>query len=578
MIRKIVISLLLIIVTSSLLFFFLREEKKKDTEPALFLPEQTSVYLEHRDLEAFINDFRQSKLGTTLSSIDYDLLFRELQINKSYYEHFVKAQENISEFLDSQFYKQLLSEKVIITLLPAENNERGDLEVEIKKRLLIILKPKINSSLLDLIGYLNLEGTEQSSTKHGNHVIKSHHIENDGILVTSKVNELVLLSFNEDVIRQCLDRFDQGKRSLVSHNDFRELREEHNQSQIFFYSSIQSIREQLRILIQTLDDSNQNTINKGLTEWNGWRTLSFGIRTDDKAIYDKAAIFFDKDKIDPTVKKLFLIPPEENNTLSMVPPDIVTYYWTNTFDLSTIWNTAIIGSGTNTEQRKQIINEFKKNVGIKPEKLFEMIDNNIAFFIMGNSDTSFIPLPDFSFVFHLKKPKKFQSFIKNQLNRLEILVQSQTYKEKKLFYWGNAIQENLQPVYSIFKDHLYVASSVKLMKKIIDTMDSGQGLGVDPEFLAVIHSNFTKKNNSVSFVRLSSLIRLTKELINWGGTILGLQDRGVAHKSKILIEDLINPLLDGLDMFSTIHARSFTTEDRIIFESQTLFNQEKSEK
>lgn len=570
--KKKALSLLLVIVVASLVIFFLKEKMQKEMDPALFLPEQTTLYLEHQNLEVLIDDLSQSKLGRTLSSIDYELLFRELQIHESHYENFKNVRNELNEFLDSPFYKQLLSKKVIISLLPIESAEIDNPQVEAKKRLLVILKPKLNSSLLGLISFLNLEGTEQTSQKHGNHVIKFHHLENNEILVATKVEELVFLSFNEDIIRDCLDRFDRRENSLMSHKDFRELREEHRSSNIFFYSSIQSIRNQLPYFIQTFDDTTKGIITKDLTDWNGWRTLSFGITIDGNTLNDKAAIYFDKDKLDPATRKLFLIPPEENKTLSMVPADTITYYWTNTFDLPTIWDVAVNSSGTNKQQVAKISKEFITNVGLEPEKFFALFDKSMAFFIMEGNGASFIPLPDISFIIHLKQPMKVGDLITNQLKKFEIPVQTQTYKKRKMVYWGDSIQPSLQPVYAIFNHYLYVSSSVAVMRKMIETIDSGQGLAVDTEFLDVTHSKFTGKNNTVSFIRFSSLIRLTKELVNWGGTILGLQDRRIAHKSKILIDHLINPILDGMMMFSTIHARSYTTDDKIVFENQTIFD------
>ena len=570
--KKIALSLLLIIVVASLVIYFLTEDEQKEMDPARFLPKQTSFYLEHQDLEVFIDSLSQSKLGKTFSAIDYDLLFRELQLHELHYENFKNIRDDINEFLDSQVYKQLLSKKVVVSLLPAESAEISDPQVEAKKRLLVIFKTKLNSNLLDLIGYLNLEGIRQTSQKYGNHVIKFHHLKNNEILVTTKVEGLVLLSFNEDIIRASIDRFERKESSLVSHKDFKELRKNQRNCKVFFYSSIQEIRKQLPYFIQKFDDTTKDIITKKLIGWDGWRTFSFCITSDGNALYDRATIYFDKDKLDPSTKKLFLTPPEENKTLSMIPASVVTYYWTNTFDLPVIWDTIINNSKMSEEQRSKIRNDFIKNIGMEPEKLFELFNKKIAFFIMEGNGANFIPLPDISFIINLKQSKEVGDLLKNQLEKFQIPVQTQTYKKRKMIYWGNSIQQSLQPVYAIFNSHLYVSSSIEVMKKMIDTIDSGQGLAVDNEFLSVTHSNFTGKNNTVSFIRFSSLIRLTKELVNWGGTILGLQDRRVAHKTKILIEHLINPVLDGMMMFSTVHARSYTTDDKIVFENKTIFD------
>jgi hypothetical protein len=65
---------------------------------------------------------------------------------------------------------------------------------------------------------------------------------------------------------------------------------------------------------------------------------------------------------------------------------------------------------------------------------------------------------------------------------------------------------------------------------------------------------------------------LVKEVFSWIGTMIAIQDREAAQRSKILIDKLINPLLDGLAMYSTIGMRSYTEQDSIIIESKVLKN------
>lgn len=562
--------LLLLVLTGLVAFVLLNRQGQEEIDPARFLPEQTALYIEHRDLEAFVQDFKQSKLGLALSSIDYELLSRELEIEESFYQEFEKARNDVTEFLDGQIFKQMLSKKVIVSLLPIKAPGSKDPLVEARKRLLVILEPKLNSSLIDLIGYLNLEGTDQTSQQHGDHLVKFHHLEDGETLVSVKVDGLVLLSYNENIIFGCLDRFDQGKQSLMTHADFKYLREEHRDSKVFFYSSIQSIRQQIPHFIQMLDEPEQKLIIDKMAGGKGWRTLSFGIDAGQDTISDKATIFFDKEEIDAATRELLLVPPEKNETLAMVPAEAVVYYWTNTFNLSTIWKTIQNSQGDQKEQQLKMKKEITKTIGMDPEKFFALFGSKIAFFLEEQSEISFIPLPGFSAMMQLKQPVKAGHFVENKLKELHIPIHTTTYKQKELRYWGNSVQQSFQPVYAIFNEYLYIASSVKLMKRMIDTADLGTGLQNDPGFLAVQNNSFLGKNNSVSFIRFSSFIQMTKELVNWGGMILGLQNRRVANRSKILIDQLINPILDGMTMFSTVHARSYTTDDKIVFENKTI--------
>jgi len=565
--KKTILFLLLLFLVVSCLFFILREEEV-GIDPSHFLPATTSIYLEHRDLEESINFFHESRLGKTFESINYEKLFREFDIYESHYPAFVDFRNEVNDFLNSQLYKQLLSKKVVVSFIPYKDEAIGSPLSEIKKRLLFILEPKLSSSIIDLISSLNLEGTKQTSTKYGGRTIKIHHLEDGEKLATTKVDELILVSFNEELIRKSLDRFNSNnKQSLYDNQEFMEHRGLHDNFQIFFYSSVQSIRKQIPVVIDKLDSTEKQLITKQLKSWEGWKTASFSMQHDTEQVYDKAIVFFDEEKLDKQTRKLLLIPPQNNDTLETIPSNVVSYFWTNTLDLKTIWQTVLAEDDLSKKERKEMVADFKKGVGVDPEKLFNMTGNQFGFTIMEGTGISFIPLPELAVFFEIKKPKAIHSLIQRRLKELNIPLQTLNYKKKKLIYWSNAIQNSLQPVYCIYGDFLFIASTVELLKKIIDTKDSGSGLLQDPEFLSVSNGQLEGKSNSVSFVRFSSFIQLAKELVNWGGIVLGLQDRRVAHRSKLLIDHLINPLLDGMMMFSTVHTRSYSTNDSVFFEN-----------
>ncbi len=571
--KKFGLLFLLLFIVATLFVFVLRQEEE-GADPSYFLPPETAIYLDHRELEESINFFRSSKLGKTIESLDYELLFRQFDLYESHYPTFADIRDEIKAFLDSQLYKQILSKRAVISLLPTKNKSIDNPLSEAKRRLLFILEPKLNSSIIDLISGLNLEGTEQTSTEYGERTIKFHHLSEDERLVTAKVEEHILVSYNEDLIRQSIDRYDgETKESLYYNKEFKEHRQLHDNFRLFFYSSIQQVRNQVPIFINSLENKQKKLIEDQLQDWKGWQSASFGARQVENTIYDKAAIFFDPKKIDKTTRNLFLVPPQSNETLKNVPANVVSYFWANTFDFKSLWDAAIQDKTITDKERREMVQDLRKNLGTDPEALAKILGNQLAFLIRQGTDIGFIPLPECGLFIQLKDPATADKLIRKQLKKLNIPLQTQYYKKKKLVYWDSSIQNSLQPVYCLCGNYLFIASTVELMKKIIDTEESGDGLKKEAAFKVDGNKQFFDKNNSMSFIRFDSFIQLTKELVNWGGILLGLQDRSVSYKSKLLIDQLINPLLDGMTMFSTVHARSYSTSDRVYFENQTRIHQ-----
>jgi hypothetical protein len=62
---------------------------------------------------------------------------------------------------------------------------------------------------------------------------------------------------------------------------------------------------------------------------------------------------------------------------------------------------------------------------------------------------------------------------------------------------------------------------------------------------------------------------MLREMVTWGGTMLAIKDKELARKSKVLIDELINPLLEGLAMYSIVGSRKYQEGGTIVFESFT---------
>ena len=65
---------------------------------------------------------------------------------------------------------------------------------------------------------------------------------------------------------------------------------------------------------------------------------------------------------------------------------------------------------------------------------------------------------------------------------------------------------------------------------------------------------------------------MLQEMVSWGGTMLAIKDKELARKSKVLIDDLVNPLLEGLAMYAVIGSRKYHEGSAIVFESTTYLD------
>jgi hypothetical protein len=77
-------------------------------------------------------------------------------------------------------------------------------------------------------------------------------------------------------------------------------------------------------------------------------------------------------------------------------------------------------------------------------------------------------------------------------------------------------------------------------------------------------------SNLVMFARTAGLIDGLKELVSWAGTIIAIRDEKAGARSKILVDQVIVPLLEGMKMYRAKAVRSYTAPGEVVLESVVL--------
>ena len=148
-------------------------------------------------------------------------------------------------------------------------------------------------------------------------------------------------------------------------------------------------------------------------------------------------------------------------------------------------------------------------------------------------------------------------------------MQTKEYKGADIISLAAFAQGGLMPVYAIHDQYLIVASSMVMMEQILDTMQEGRGLADNPRFQKV-SAGLLEENNSVGYIRIGDLMHTLKGLVGWGRAIIAIQDPRNAKNAEIVIDRLINPVLDGLSMYSDFGLRSRIAPNQVLVESTTL--------
>lgn len=558
-------------ILAAVLYFLVTARMGKVTA-ADFLSAETLVCIEQRDLGPLLDEFKGSRLGRAAAGIDYVKIATDLGLAPEEINKVKDTGKQVDDFINSPIFKEILGQQFTAALLPVADGNQDSPEQMAEKGLLLIAKPRHSTDILKVLSSLFTSKLEQTDIEHGRHTITQYLIEEDKTLNVVTVKGYVIAAFDQRLVQESLDRYDGKQGSLAQSKEYLRLRRDFKDAKLFTYISLPKFHELAVRMTESLDPAQKEEMQAALAQWKGWKGMAFGAWKEKGKIRDKAVVLFKKDELDPFMAKMCGVQPGKNKTLAMVPADIIGYYWTNTLDMNAFWTIFSQEMKDNAEQLKALEGEVKSATGVELQPLLAMFGSEAVILLKEVATDGFIPLPNGALFVQIKNEADFVKVLQTLLTKIDIPIQTEEYKGVKLNSLGVSLHPSLKPVYALHQGYLILASTVDLVKKVIDSQ-AGGGLAADAGFQQAnqgLQQGLTKDNNSISIIRFAALLQLMKELSNWGGTMLSMQDPEVAVKSKVVIEQLIHPLLDGLAMYDVVGSHSLVRDDALIMESITV--------
>jgi hypothetical protein len=541
-----------------------------------FLPGEVLAAFEQRDLGPLLDDFKVSRLGRAVSGIDYVKIATDLGRTPEEIEQVRDGKKQVEDFLNSPIFREFFGQEFTIGVLPVPDLALAAPEKSVRSSLLFVAKPLHNTDILELVTTLFAKKMEQTSLQHGRHSLKQYLIEEGVTLTAAIVDGFVIAAFDEQVVLASLDRYDSKQGRLSQNQEYIRLRQEFAHAKLFAYASMVALSKQTSQLAATLDSVRKEELQQAVDQWQGWEGMAFGAWKEKGMVRDKGVVLYTRDKLAPLVAKMCSVKPVENKTLAMIPANILGYYWSNTLNMSAFWEIFTQEMKDDAAQLASMEKSVKSATGVELQEIFAMFGSEAVFLLKDVTAEGFIPLPNGAIFLQLAQEEKFIPMVEALLAKGAIPIQTEEYQGVKLKSLGMSLHPSLQPVYGVHQGYLIMAGSMDLMKTIIDKKEGGSALMGEAGFQVInqgLNQGLTQANNSVSYVKFSALLKMMKELANWGGTMLAMQDPETAQQAKVLIDQLIHPLLDGLAMYELVGSRSVIEDDAIVLESSTTLAQ-----
>jgi len=538
-----------------------------------FIGQHVQVVVTQYDLEQRVEEFAHGPLGKVFHELDYELIGRELELPDEQIEQVLQIKEEIQKAFKDPLLNILFGSEASIAFFPFIPESSEPLEQQVLENILVISRPKHSARLMDFAGWFNTSEDRLTETRYGSHTIKRFELETGERISAVRVKELLVFGFNEQILRQSLDVYDGTEKKLLDDPEYREKIQTFSGASLTCYVNLKDLPEHVKNISESSYIVENGLHIEELDYLEGYKSGYFGAWRENDRIIDKALISFDKELLSKDSKVLLEHEPALPDSFKRVGEDTILYYWTNNFEPSVIleWFKQK-QDDDGSRATNEFVSQLSQITGLPPETLVSLIDNDLTLAVKGISETQLVPLPVFLLSVKSSDLEQLRISLEKIIAHFDIPVRRTEIGGSELISWGGIIGIGSVLPSLMFADNQVILSSNRdQINEFLELKDLEKGLNQNNSFKK-LEENLVKPSNSMTYLDFAETTQTIKEMVSWGGTMLALKDREMARKSKVLIDQLINPLLDGLAMYSIIGSRKYVEDDTILFESTTLID------
>lgn len=568
--KKLIFPVILLILVLAGIFLFLPETDVEHSYQS-FIPSDAQIVLTQYDMEKRVEEFRQSPLGDALNTLQYELIGSELNMSKADIDNFLEIKKSMADLFDNPLFKTLFGSQVTCALFPFAYRDDVTLEDQFLDNLLIIARPKHGAKLIDVATWFNFSTQTMSTSRYGRHAITRYDVEDGKRISGVRMNELLVMSFNEAVLRKSLDIYDGEGSGLLDIDSYQKQIDRFSGASLIVYTDFHKLSALIDdIASSSFDDNTSLTFDNNAVA--GYHTGLFGAWRKENRIVDQAVITISPEQLDEQTKARLQVAVQEPQSYNDVSRDTILYHWTNQFDSAYLMKmiddteTATGNPGINP------LNQVTSVTGLSSEQIAGLFTGDLALAVKGLKDNQLVPLPQILLSLESSDIELLKSSTDKMIAHFSIPVRRKKIGENgELISWGGIIGiGSVLPAFAFNEDSLTISSNRDEITYFINK-DERENLS-DNEQFKTVSDELLQPSNSITYIEFARLTEMIKEMASWGGTMIAIKDRDLAKKSKVLIDELINPLLNGLSMYEVIASRKYIEDNVIIFESQTILN------
>ncbi len=566
--KRFFLLLAIVALTGGLGYFFMVQPQVPDLLE--LVPAESVAFVDWENPAGSYQDFMETSFGTQLRGIDRPLILSALGFNQDKTAQIEQLAVTWEKFSDSLFFREFFGKRTVLALLPDQDSE-PDISAALLKNIVLLNTSGRKTALLKtFVG--GISGARKLPVrKYQGYTINGYLVNNTYPLYFVSDKELLIAALDPAPIRQCLDlllaRIIQKGGGMADNAEYVELKQRaRGLDDFFLYVDLGPLKGWLRNLSgQTVASAAASDVSPAETIERGVRKAVLFHQSLQPIHQFTSIVRFDEAVLPPFQKLIYLRPPIENRKIANMPANLQVYFWSNWLDLPAWWRkTREDGSRRDIERADRLAKFVDSNLGMEMDDFLALFGHQVGLDIKEIKSSGFFPVPRICFCVEVTDREQVQALLEKMVADVPV---------HRAMIAGVPVVSVLaagglmQPSYVLLKEYLLLADGRDQIEDILKPTEAM--LIRDPDFIA-LDMGMQQPNNMVFFARTPQLIQGLKELASWLGTIIAIRDERAGARSKVLVDQAVIPLLDGLTMIKAAAVRSYTGQGEIVLQSTIL--------
>ena len=565
--KRFVLLLFFFSVTGGLISLLTVRTQEQVMDPLELVPKQAVFMLDWSDADRAIHEFFDEGFGRELTAIDWTSVLDQLEISEQVRSSLAGYVSGVLDSISSPLFRELFSKRVVCALLPIDPASLLDNPQQaLAENFLMLVRPSHGWTLARMSALLALKDDQVRVSAYQGVSITEFSLQGGRKVYAAFIKQLLVISPSPEPVKRSIDlslrHLVRQQTGLAAEDTYRSLKKRtRGLDDFFFYVDLAALKTMYRLLPPEVTSVKQ----AGTPAYTGCQRMVL-FHNSYKDIHKFTSVLqFNPDQLAPFQKTIYTRNPVENRSLLNMPANLLVYFWSNWLDLPAWWQgTLERGSEEERAAAAGIASWLEAQTGMKIERFLALFGHEFGFNVAEIRTSGFFPVPRICSCIELVDRDGVERILEKMVSGLPLRRDKVAGIPVISIMAANGL---MQPSYALLEKFLVVADSRQQIVDILQVSD--RRLVEDTDFQAV-DMGLLQPSNLVMFARTAGLIDGLKELASWAGTIIAIRDEAAGARSKILIDQVILPLLDGLKMYRAKAVRSYTAPGELVLESVVL--------